>query len=112
MVRIFLEVLDIWDSHYCACTCSAIAILLVVLGSCLKVSSSGGSSLKETSWAISAKVFTWKVAVRLMTMGIIFTSTSRVPLVFNASRSGPKMSYMWSMIVCMLPSVEYLHYII
>ncbi len=79
MVRIFLEVLDIWDSHSCACTCSAIAILLAVMGSCLKVSSSGVSSLKETSWAISAKVLTWKVPVRLMTMGMIFTSAFRMP---------------------------------
>ena len=85
MVRIFLEVLDIWDSHSCSCTCSAIAILLVVMGSCLKVSSSGGSSMKETSWAISARVLTWKVHVRLMTMGIILTSPFRVPWVCSAS---------------------------
>ncbi len=78
VVRIFLKVLDIWDSHYCACTCSAIAILLDVKGSCLKVSSSGGYSLEETSWAISAKVLTWKEPVRLMTMGMIFTSAFRV----------------------------------
>jgi len=43
------------------------------MGSCLKVSSYGGSSLKETSWAISARVLTWKVPVRLMTIGIILT---------------------------------------
>ena len=49
VVRIFLEVLDMWDSHSCASTCSAIAILLAVRGSFLKVSSSGGSSLNETS---------------------------------------------------------------
>ncbi len=49
VVRIFLEFLDIWDSLSCACTCSAIAILLDVMSSCLKVSSSGGSSLKEIS---------------------------------------------------------------
>ncbi len=69
VVGIFLEVLDIRDSHSWAYTCRAIAILLAELCSCLKVSSSGGSSLKETSWAISAKVLTWKVPVRLMTMG-------------------------------------------
>ncbi len=79
MVRIFLEVLDIWGNHSWACTCRAIAIRLAVFGSCLKVSSSGGSSLKETSWAISAKVLTWKMPVRLMTMGVIFTSAFRVP---------------------------------
>ena len=48
-------------------------------GSCLKVSSSGGSSANETSWEISARVFTWKVPVRLMTMGMILTSAFRVP---------------------------------
>ena len=75
-------------------------------GSCLKVSSPGDSSLNETSWAISARALTWKVHVRLMTMGIIFTSACRVPWVCIASWSDSYMSYMWSMIVCMLPSVE------
>ncbi len=79
VARIFLEVFDIWDSHSCACTYSAIAILLVVVGSCLKVSSFGGSSLKEPSWEISAKVLTWKMPVWLITMGIIFTYALRVP---------------------------------
>ena len=77
-----------WDSHSCTCTCSAIVILLAVWGSCLKVSSSGGSSAKETSWEISARVLTWKVPVRLMTMGMILTSAFRVPYVCNACRSG------------------------
>ena len=79
VVRIFREVLDMWDSHSYACTWSAIAILLAMRGSYLKVSSSGDSSLKGTSWAISAYVLTWKVHVRLMTMGIILTSACRVP---------------------------------
>ena len=59
-----------------------------VRGSCLKVSSSRGSFVNETSWAISARVLTWKVPVRLMTMGMIFTSAFRVPWVCNASQSG------------------------
>ena len=88
MVRISLEVLDIWDSHSRAYTCSAMAILLAVRSSCLKVSPSGGSSLNETSWAISASVLTWKVPVRLITIWIILTSAFRVPLVWSASRSG------------------------
>ena len=67
-----------WDSHSCACTCSAIAILLAVGGRCLQVISSGSSSLNETSWAISARVLTWKVHVPLMTIGIILTSAFRV----------------------------------
>ena len=77
-----------WESHSCACTWSAIVILLAVGGSCLKVSSSGGSSANETSWAISAKVFMWKVPVRLMTMGMILISAFRVPYVCSACRSG------------------------
>jgi len=79
VMRIFLEVLDMLYSHSCACTWSSIAILLAVRGSCLNVSSSGGSSLNETSWVISARVLTWKVPVRLMTTGIILTSVFRVP---------------------------------
>ena len=70
------------DSHCCACTWSAIAIFLAVRGHCLKVSSSGGSSLNET------RVLTWKMPVRLMTMGIILTSAFRVPYVCSAGRSG------------------------
>ena len=54
-------------------------ILLVVGGSGLKASSSGGSSVNETSWEISARFLRWKVYVRPMTMGIILTSAFRVP---------------------------------
>ena len=71
-----------WDSHSCACTSSAIAILLAVGGSCLKVSSSGGFSENETSWTISVRVLKMgarKVPVRLMKMGMILTSAFRVP---------------------------------
>ena len=88
VVRIFLEILDMWDSHSCACACSAIVILFAVGSSCLNVSSSGGSSVSETSCEISDRVLTWKVPVRLMTMGIILTSAFRVPQVCNAYRSG------------------------
>ena len=88
VVRIFLEILDICDSHSCACTWSAIVMFLAVGGSCLKVSSSGGSSVNETSWEFFARVLTWKVPVRLMTMGMILTSASRVPYVCSACWSG------------------------
>ena len=88
VVRIFLEILDMWDSHSCACTWSAIVILLAVGGSCLNVSSSGGSSVNETSCEISASVLTWKVPVRLMTIGMILMSAFRVPWVCRACRSG------------------------
>jgi len=60
---------------YVECHCDS----FTVRGNFLKVSSSGGSSLNETSLAISARVLTWKGPVRLMTMGIIFTSICRVP---------------------------------
>ncbi len=88
VVRFFLEILDMWDSHSCACTWSAIVILLAVGDSYLKVSPSGGSFANETSWEISARSFTWKVLVRLMTMGMILTSAFRVPKVCSACRSG------------------------
>ena len=68
-----------WDSHSCACTWSAIVIFLAVGDNCLKVSLSGGSSVNETSWDISARVLTWKVPGRLMTIGMILTSAYRVP---------------------------------
>ena len=87
-MRIFLEIFDIWDSNSYACTCSAIVIFLGVGGSCLKVSSSGGSSVNETSCEISVRVLTWKVPVRLMTMGMILTSAFREPWVCSACRSG------------------------
>jgi len=79
VVRIFLGILDMWDSHFFACTRSAIVILLAVWGSSLKVSPSGGSSVNETSWEISTRVLTWKAPIRLMTTGMILTSAFRVP---------------------------------
>ena len=66
----------------------SLRFLKFAMGSYLKVSSPGGSSLNETSWAISATVTTWKVPVRLMTMGIILTSVLRAPWILSASRSG------------------------
>ena len=40
---------------------------------------SGGSSLKETSWVISARVLTLNVLVMLMPIEIIFMSALRMP---------------------------------
>ncbi len=57
-------------------------------GSCLHVRSSGGSSVNETSYEISASVLTWKVPVRLITLGMILQSAFRVPWVCRACRSG------------------------
>ena len=71
------------------CTCmECLASFLDVVISCLKVSSSGCSSLKDTSWAISATVLTLNVLVRLMTVGMMSTSTLRVPWICMASLRG------------------------
>ncbi len=53
VVRIFLEILKMWDSYSCAWTWRAIAIFFLGRGSCLKVIAFGSSSWKDTSWAIS-----------------------------------------------------------
>ena len=98
-----------WESHSCACTCRVMAICCAGLGSCLYVIASGGSSLKDTSCAISARVLTLKVPVLMMTIGIILMSVLRVPYVCSACFSGSYMVWMWSIMSVMLPSVEYLH---
>ena len=74
LFKIVLEIFDMCDSHSCACMCNAMAMCWAGLGSCLYVSASGGSSAKETSCAISARVLTLKVPVLLMTIGIILMS--------------------------------------
>ncbi len=76
------------DSHSCACMCRVMAICCAGLGNCLYVSASGGSSSKETSCAISARVLTLKVHVLLMTIGIILMSAWSVPWVCRACFSG------------------------
>ena len=48
-------------------------VFFVMVGSCLKVSSFGVSSLKDTSWAMSARVYTLNVPDRLMTIGMILS---------------------------------------
>ena len=48
----------------------------------------GGSSLKDTSWAISARVFTLNVPVLFMTKGVILMSAFSVPWVWRACLSG------------------------
>ncbi len=88
MLRIVLEIFDLWDSHSWACTCRVMAICCAGLGSCLYVSASGGSSSNDTSCAISARVLTLNVPVLLITMGIIFISALSVPWVFKACFNG------------------------
>ncbi len=70
VLRIVLEIFDMWESHSCACTCRVMAICCASLGTCLYVSASGGSSSKDMSCAISARVLTLKVPILLITMGI------------------------------------------
>ena len=64
------------------------AIFCGGLGSCLYVRVCGGSSLKETSWAISASVRTLKVSVLLMTIGMILIYALSVPYICRACLSG------------------------
>ena len=88
VVRIFLEILEMYESHSCAWMCSAIAILCAGFGSCLYVRVYGGSSLNETSCAISASVRTLKVPVLLMTIGMILISALSVPCIYSACLRG------------------------
>ncbi len=74
VVRIFFEILDMYEIHSCAWMCNAIAIFCADFGSCLYVRVSGGRSLNGTSCAISASVRTLKVPVLLMTIGMIMIS--------------------------------------
>ncbi len=71
VVRIVLEIFDMWERYSWACTCSVIAICCAGLGSFLYVSASSGSSSKDMSCAIYARVLTLKVPIMLMTIGII-----------------------------------------
>jgi hypothetical protein len=70
VVRIFLEILEMYESHSCAWMCIVIATFCAGFGSCLYVRVSGGFSLNETSCAISASVRTLNVPVLLMTIGV------------------------------------------
>ena len=89
--KIVLEIFDMCESHYCACMCRVMAIRCDGLGSCLYVRASGGSSSREMSCAISARVLTLKVHVLLMIIGIILMSALRVPWVCRACFSGSYM---------------------
>jgi len=88
VVRIFLEILEIYERHSCAWVCSAMAIFCASLGSCLYARVSRGSSLNETSCAISASLRTLKVPVRPMTIEKIIISALSVPCICKACLSG------------------------
>ncbi len=79
------------ESHSFACMCRVMAISCAGLGSCLYVSASSGSSSKETSCAISARVLTLKVTVLLIIIGMILMSAWSVPWVYRACFSGSYM---------------------
>ena len=80
-----------YESHSCACMCSAMAIFCAGLYNCLYVRVPGGSSLNEMSCAISASVLTLKVPVLLMIIGMILFSSIIVPCVCKACLSGSYM---------------------
>ena len=88
MVRIFHEILEMYESHSCAWMCCAIAVLCAGFGSCSYVRVSGGSSVNETSCAISASVRTLKVPALLMTTGMILISALSVPCICSACLRG------------------------
>ncbi len=107
-----LEILDMRVSHSCACMCCDMAIVCACGGRDLYVRLSGGFSLNDTSWAISAIVRVWKLHVLLITIGI--TSTCSRPLLCCsiACLSGVYIVCMLSMMSDMLMSTEYLHSVI
>ena len=77
-----------YESHSCTWMCSVIAIFCAGFGRCLYLRVFGGSSLNETSCAISASVRKLKVPVLLMTIGMILISALSVPCVCSACLSG------------------------
>ena len=80
-------------------------------GSCLYVIVSGGSSWNDTSCAILESVLTWNDPVPLMTMGMTCTSAFHSPVAWcmMACLRGSYSSRIWSVIMCIFVSVEYLH---
>ena len=88
VVRIFLEILEMYESHSCACMFNAIVCCCDGFGSCLCVRVYGGSSLNETSCAISASVRTLKVPVLLMTIGMTLISALSIPCICSVCLSG------------------------
>jgi hypothetical protein len=69
VVRIFLEILEMWDSHSCAWMWRAITNFCAGRGSCLKVIATGGSSWKDTSLAISKNVLSMFTKVSWIAVG-------------------------------------------
>ena len=71
-VMLLLETLDISVSHFCAFTCIAMANICACVGSVYD-RVFGGFSLKDTSWAISARVRVYKLHILLITIDMIWT---------------------------------------
>ena len=88
VARFFIEILEMYESNYCACMCRAMAKIFASLGSCLYVGVSGGSSLNDISWAILVSVLMLKMPVLLVTMGMILISAFIVSYVCRACLSG------------------------
>ena len=72
-VRELLEILDISESHSCAWTWIAVAIVCACVWRELYVRVYGEMSLKDTNCAISARVRVWKLHVLLIRMGMIWS---------------------------------------
>ena len=70
-MTILKEFLEMCKSHLCACVCRTRAMWLDDFSSRLKVIMSGGSSLYDTSWAITVRVFKLDVPILLMTTRMI-----------------------------------------
>ncbi len=72
-MRVLLETFEMRVSNFRACMCSAIVIVCACAGRVLYVMSSGGFSLNETRWEISARVLVLQLPVLLMAIGMICT---------------------------------------
>ncbi len=104
-----LETLDKRVSHSCACVCSAMAIVCACGERDLYISLYGGFSFNDTSWAISAMMWVWKLPVMLITFGIISTCSRPLLCCIIACLSGSYIVCMLSIMTIMLMFVEYLH---
>ena len=97
-------------SHSFAWTWIAMTIVSAYVGSDLYVMLSGGFSLKDTSWAISANVRVWNLPVLLITMEMFWTWCLFFLLcLIMACLSGSYMLCMLEMVSRVLLYVEHLH---
>jgi hypothetical protein len=65
VVRIFLEILEMYESNSCAWMCSAIAIFCARFGSCLYVRVSGYKSMRSLCKMQKGKRATTKFGIKI-----------------------------------------------